>query len=57
MSETTGEILKVSDCHHAGITSHEAITYIKGKKLVKTTYRCNVCKGLCKVVELLVEER
>jgi len=57
MSKTTGEILKVSNCHHAGVTSHEAITYIKGKKLVKIAYKCNICHQLCKVVELLVEEK
>jgi len=51
MSKTTRDVLKVSDCHHA--------TLIKVIEKDKHTgkYICAVCHQLCKVVELLVEEK
>jgi len=51
MSETTGEILKVSDCHHA------ALIKVMEKDKHTGKYICVVCHQLCKVVELLVEEK
>jgi len=60
MAETTRKTLKVSDCCHGKYHQlYEKREDFPVREEFQPTelYKCDVCKQLCKVLELLVEEK